>query len=93
LTYLIWQSYSCGLSELKNIKIDPVKLRAARGDRKLSEVARIVSASKQILWNYENGHNQMSAAPLAKLCILYQTSIEDLTTADENFLQIEYSVA
>jgi transcriptional regulator with XRE-family HTH domain len=78
---------------LENIKIDPVKLRAARGERKLSEVALIVGVSEQNLWNYENGHNQISAVTLAKLCILYQTSAEDLTTADENFLQSEYSAA
>jgi predicted transcriptional regulator len=81
------------MSELENIKIDAVKLRAARGDRKLNEVALIVGVYKQNLWDYENGHNQMSAVTLAKLCILYQTSVEDLTMADEIFLQSEYSEA
>lgn len=81
------------MTELEQVKIDPGKLRAARGCRKLSEVARIVGVSKQNLWNYENGHNQMSAATLAKLCILYKTPIEKLTTADELFLQNAYSAA
>jgi len=40
------------MSELENIKIDPVKLRAALGDRKLSEEALIVGVSEQNLWNY-----------------------------------------
>jgi predicted transcriptional regulator len=65
-----WQSYICDMSELENIKIDPVKLGAARGDRKLSDVTHIVGVFKQNIWNYENGHNQMSTVTLAKLCIL-----------------------
>jgi transcriptional regulator with XRE-family HTH domain len=77
--------------ELEHIKIDPLKLRAARGDRKLIDVARAIGVSKRSLWNYENGHNEMPAATAAKLCILYKISIETLTTADEVFLKTEYS--
>jgi len=81
------------MSELENIKIDPAKLRAARGDRKLSEVARVVGVSRQNISNYEKGHNQPSAVILARLCILYKTPIENLVTPDEVFLQKRYSLA
>jgi transcriptional regulator with XRE-family HTH domain len=81
------------MSEMEKIKIDPAKLRTARGDRKLSDVARTVGISKQNLSNYEKGHNQPSAVILARLCILYETRIENLVTAGEVFLQNEYSAA
>jgi hypothetical protein len=81
------------MSELEHIKIDPLKLRAARGDRKLIDAARAVGISSQRLWNYENGHSEMPAAIAAKLCILCQTSIEKLTTADELFFAKMYSTA
>lgn len=77
--------------ELGQIKIDPLKVRAARGDRKLIDVARAIGISKQSLWSYENGHNEMPAATVAKLCILYKIPIEKLTTTDEVFLHKEYS--
>lgn len=85
--------YICDMSKLEQIKIDPLKLRAARGDRKLTEVAQNVGISKQSLWNYENGHNEMPAVTVAKLCILYQIPIESLTTVDEDFSQNMYSRA
>jgi predicted transcriptional regulator len=81
------------MSELEHIKIDPLKLRAARGDRKLIDAARAVGISGQRLWNYENGHSEMPATIAAKLRILYRASIEKLTTADELVFAKMYSAA
>lgn len=79
--------------ELEDIKIDRLKLRAARGSRKMTDVARTIGISKQKLWNYENTDDKIPGETLAKLCILYRTPIEKLTTADEVFLQKVYSAA
>jgi len=81
------------MENLHEIKIDPRKLKAARGERGLTEVARIVGISKQQLWNYENGMSELPATTIAKLCLLYQTPIEQLTNACENFFQNRYIVA
>lgn len=81
------------MENLHEIKIDPVKLKAARGERGLTEVARIVGISKQQLWNYENGISELPATTIAKLCLLYQTPIEKLTNACENFFEKRYIVA
>jgi len=81
------------MENLSQIKIDPKKLKAARGDRGLTEVARIVGISKQQLWNYENGLSELPGTTIAKLCLLYQVPIEQLTNAAKNFLENEYIVA
>lgn len=81
------------MENLSQIRIDPQKLKAARGERGLTEVARIVGISKQQLWNYENGFSELPAATIAKLCLLYQVPIEDLTNAAQNFLENKYIVA
>lgn len=85
--------YCFAMENLSQIKIDPQKLKAARGDRGLTEVARIVGISKQQLWNYENGLSELPAATIAKLCLLYRVPIEQLTNATKNFLGKEYIAA
>jgi transcriptional regulator with XRE-family HTH domain len=64
------------MDDLKQIEFDGQKLREARGDRALSEAAQAVGVTKQMLWNYENGHGDPSSAVVARLCLLYQKPIE-----------------
>lgn len=78
---------------LKDLKIDPEKLRSARGARKLTEVAESIGITKQRLWNYESGLYSPPANVIAQLCFLYQVKIEEITTISENLLKKEYSAA
>lgn len=81
------------MDELQAIKIDHQKLKAARGDRGLTEVARTIGISKQQLWNYENGLYEPPSATVAKLCLLYQVPIETLLNVSEVFLKKMYTAA
>ena len=58
------------------VSIDPQKLVEARAGRPASQVARALGLSRQLLWNYENGHAKPSAEKLAQLCFYYQIPIE-----------------
>ena len=71
---------------IQNIELDPAKLRAARGTRSPSEVARALGIGYQQLWQIENGARNPSASVLVKLCFLYDIDIKDVVSA-ENFLQ------
>jgi len=81
------------MDDLQGIKIDPEKLKAARGERGLTAVASIIGISKQQLWNYENGLYEPSSSTLAKLCLLYQVSIESLVNIDRKNLKKMYIAA
>lgn len=81
------------MEELKSIRIDPAKLRHARGNRGLTESAVAVGLTKQQLWNYENGQGEAPSSAIAKLCLLYQVPIETLTTASADFLKEMYIAA
>jgi len=67
---------------LQHIEFDGLKLREARGDRQLTEVARIIGISKQRLWNYENGLYDPSSDIVVRLCMLYQKPIEFFAKAN-----------
>jgi predicted transcriptional regulator len=69
-----------GMETLTEIRIDPAKLRAARGDRSIASVAREIGISRQQLWNYENDLAAVSANVIARLCHLYGVQITDLAT-------------
>jgi transcriptional regulator with XRE-family HTH domain len=64
------------MDDLKHIEFDAKKLREARGDRALIEVAQAVGVSKQMLWNYENEQGDPSSDVVVRLCLLYQKPIE-----------------
>lgn len=80
------------MDELKNIEFDTQKLREARGDRALTDVAQTIGVTKQMLWNYENGYGDPSSAVVARLCLLYQKPIEFFikATSGEKFLAGTY---
>ncbi len=81
------------MEELKDIKIDPEKLRQARGDRGLSESARAIGVTRQQLWNYENDCGEPPSSAIARLCLLYGVSIESLVNADKKTLKKMYIAA
>ncbi len=87
----IKEAYKSRMDELKDIAIDPVKLREARGERKLTKVAATIGISKQRLWNYENGLYDPPSDVIARLSLLYKIPIERLTTASEKFLKKLYT--
>jgi len=76
-----------------NIKIDPEKLRQARGERGLSESARAIGVTRQQLWNYENDCGEPPSSVIAKLCLLYGVSIQSLVNVDQKTLQKMYIAA
>lgn len=61
-----------------DLKIDPATLRAARGDRSPSEIAKKLGISYQYLWMIESGKRGISGDILARMCLLYEVTIEDL---------------
>lgn len=79
--------YFEGMTELlKDIRIDPQKLREARGQRTQAEAGRAAGVTKQSIWNYENRIAEPSGLVLAKLCVFYQVPIESLITAESSQL-------
>lgn len=64
---------------LPEVRIDPNKLREARGERVQSHVARDVGIDRQRLSDYERGVCDPPADVLARLCILYGIDISHLT--------------
>lgn len=72
--------------DLMTLKIDPEKVRAARGGRSPTEVARAVGVSYTQLWNIESGKSRPSAEVLIRLCSLYGVELSTLTTAAEKIL-------
>lgn len=52
----------------KTIRVDPAKLRQARGDKKSTDLARALDISKQRMWNYENGIRDIPESVLRQIC-------------------------
>jgi transcriptional regulator with XRE-family HTH domain len=73
------------MESYSTVKIDPATLRAARGDRSPSEIARQLGISYQYLWMIESGKRGISGDILARMCLLYGVTIEDLFQG-QNFL-------
>lgn len=67
---------------ISELKIDYEQLKAARGSRKPSEVAKEIGISRQQLWMIESGKVVPSGEILAKLCWLYDRPIKDFTRND-----------
>lgn len=75
------------MADLKDLKIDPERLRAARGERTQTEVAEKIGVTRQHIWNWESGTANPPSPALAQLCLLYGVSVESLTNAQDIFLQ------
>lgn len=71
---------------LNKLEIDPQKLKAARGERPIQEVAKILGITRQQMWNYEAGERLPPANKLLRLCVLYGIDIADLVKNREKFL-------
>ena len=78
---------------LKEIAIVLDKIKQARGDRGLTEVADSIGITKQRLWNYENGLYDPPADILVKLALAYGVRPESFTNASDKFLKKVYSDA
>jgi transcriptional regulator with XRE-family HTH domain len=67
--------------DLRDIDIDPAKLREAREKRGLSQekAAKSVGVQKAAISKVELGQGLPSANILARLCELYGVSISDIT--------------
>ena len=63
-------------------RIDPDKLREARGNRTATSVVAAVRISRQHLWQSETGKRAPGSEVLAKLCWLYDIDISALTTTN-----------
>lgn len=72
------------MSTVIKIEISPPKLRQARGKRVASQVAEIVGISRQHLFQIERGKTRPNADVLARLCLLYDVEIGELTQAMKN---------
>lgn len=72
-----------------NIRIDSAKLRTARGNRPLREVAQQVGISYQYLNMIELGNRRVPSNVLVKLLILYgMHNICDFIKEDEKYLAV-----
>lgn len=71
--------------DLTYIGIDPEKLKEARKRLELtqSEVAGAVGVRKAAISKFECGIALPSAEILARLCLLYEVDITDITTVGE----------
>jgi transcriptional regulator with XRE-family HTH domain len=69
------------METLLNLKLDHTKLKARRGELPLTDVAKKVGVSRQQLWNYENGMCDPPVDVVARLCRLYDCSLENFTSA------------
>jgi DNA-binding XRE family transcriptional regulator len=71
------------MDDLTRIKIDHLKLRAARESAGFTQEAAgdAVGVIKQTISNVENGIALPSANILARLCALYGVDISDVTNA------------
>lgn len=69
------------MSAVIKIHVSPVKLKRARGDRVQARVAKQIGVSRQHLSQIENGKLRPNADLLARLCLLYNVEIGDLTIA------------
>jgi DNA-binding XRE family transcriptional regulator len=58
--------------------INYLRLKKARGDRSLQQIADLVGITKQQLWNIENAKSGPSIPVLIKLCTLYSIPIEEV---------------
>lgn len=58
--------------------IDIARLKAARGARPISDVAKLVGITYQQLWYIENGKRLPSLPVLMKLCTVYDVAVEDV---------------
>lgn len=72
------------IETIRSVDIDPAKLKAARGERSPSEVARLFNIERQHLWAIENGSRKPSAPLLIKLCLFYGVGLTDIISG-ENF--------
>jgi DNA-binding XRE family transcriptional regulator len=64
---------------VKELEIDALRLKKARGQRKMQEVADTIGITRQYLWKLETGQSAPSGKILAQLCWLYGKKIEDFT--------------
>lgn len=64
---------------VKELEIDAARLKKARGQRKMQEVAETIGITRQYLWKLETGLSAPSGKILAQLCWLYDKKIEDFT--------------
>ncbi len=64
--------------KLADIRLNPAKLREARGERTVRQVASLVGVSPQHISMIERGLSQPSADVLLRLCRLYQIDLSDL---------------
>ena len=67
------------MTTLQELRIDPDKLRAARGSRKAASVARLLGISRSSLNHYEKGRQNPPGDILARLLTFYGVNIADVT--------------
>jgi transcriptional regulator with XRE-family HTH domain len=63
---------------IQEIRVDPERLRKARGSRSPSVVATELGITRQRLWQIENGNGVPSGDVLARMCELYGKEIKEL---------------
>ena len=61
---------------VRELEIDALRLKKARGSRTVEDVAKAIGISRQHLWLLESGRCEPSATILAQLSWLYDKKIE-----------------
>ena len=67
------------IETINKLEFDGSKLKEARKDRTMSDIAKAVGISRQSLMQIEQGITKPSADTLVKLCAALNLSISDLT--------------
>lgn len=68
---------------IQEIKIDPERLRKARGSRSPSVVASELGITRQRLWQIEAGNGVPSGDIVARMCELYGKDVRELTVVSK----------
>lgn len=67
------------LELLDKLEFDGLRLKEARGEKSMSQIAETVGISRQALMQIEQGKTKPSADTLVKLCATLNIPISELT--------------
>lgn len=73
------------IETIRNADIDPAKLKAARGEMPVPDVAKLFNIHRKHIYAIESGSRKPSSPLLIKLCLLYGVGLNDIIR-DEKIL-------
>jgi DNA-binding XRE family transcriptional regulator len=77
------------IETIQNVDIDPAKLKAARGERSVPDVAKLFNIHRKHIYAIESGSRKPSSPLLIKLCLLYDVGLKDIIRDEKKLLAVE----